>query len=161
MNDFEYIDGEYHLYEENLFNRDDSLGFITSISLLWLRYDEETYFHAKECMINNIPMYEDKTYTYNSYIFYQNANFVNFQEGKSHFPGWFTMACYNDTNHTLVFIGFYDGAHVSEEDLKREENWESFIDTYYGKYYDFSVEVVVDEPSETSNVDVSDTVNID
>jgi hypothetical protein len=53
-------------------------------------------------------------------------------------PKWFTMACYNDSKQTLVFIGFYSNKELPHQDLTQESNWKNFIDNYYGKYYDFN-----------------------
>ena len=155
INDFEYIDGEYNFYEEDLLR----LSNTPSISLLWLRYEEETYLCAKDYMTTHIPMHGNKIYTYNSYVFYQNANFVTLK-GESRFPDWFTMACYNDTNCTLVFIGFC-GFGDDIPVLENDNDWKDFIDKNYGKYYNFSADVAVEEPSDTPNVDVSDTANVD
>ena len=53
-----------------------------------------------------------------------------------------TFACYNDENHTLIFLGIYASYYNSTLDQKYiddiEGNWMDFIDQYYGEYYDFS-----------------------
>lgn len=84
-------------------------------------------------MQKNIPVYGKNIYKYDGYVFYENENFVEINE-ESYFPGWFTMACYNDENQTLIFIGFHEGT----QDVNTIDDWKSFIDTYYGKYYDFN-----------------------
>ena len=54
------------------------------------------------------------------------------------------MACYNDENHTLIFIGLSSGTLAGPSCLEDkylediEGNWKDFIDQYYGAYYDFS-----------------------
>jgi len=54
------------------------------------------------------------------------------------------MACYNDESHILIFIGLYSGTLAGPSCLDEkylndlDNNWISFIDTYYGEYYDFS-----------------------
>ena len=132
VSDFEYVDGGYHYYEELSFDPNSP----PEVCILYLRYEPTVYSEAKDFTLENIPAYGDEVYTYNDYIFYQNENFVNLKK-RSDFPSWFTMVCYNDSNNTLIFIGFFDGAHVSENDIKRISNWSEFVDTYYGEYYDF------------------------
>ena len=132
ITDYAYICGEYHYYDEFK---------ITSrtrphICILVLRYDRQVYSDAKAYMIENIPDYNDLRYIYGDYIFYENANFVE-GYGNRYFPRWFTMACYNDTKQELVFIGLYGTVDQKYKD-DPQGNWVSFIDTYYGEYYDFS-----------------------
>jgi hypothetical protein len=90
-------------------------------------------------MLEEIEPYEDEFFQYNDYYFYENVR------GKhawgDRFPKKFTMACYNDENHALIFIGLYSGAPSCLEDKYLEDiegNWEAFVDQYYGAYYDFS-----------------------
>ena len=55
------------------------------------------------------------------------------------FPYWFTMACYNDKNNTLIFLGMCDTYHtINKKFDDLTENWTEFIDTYYGDLYDFT-----------------------
>ena len=137
ITDYANIYGEYHYYEECGLgpyprSRPDTC-------ILILRYDSQVYSGAKSYMIEQIPAYNDIRYIYRDYIFYENANDVNLRHGNRTIPNHFTMACYNDTKQELVFIGFADSARIDQkyyDDL--EGNWVSFIDTYYGEYYDFS-----------------------
>ena len=76
-------------------------------------------------------------YYYNDYVFYENSRY----DGQYGFPRSFMMPCYNETNHTLVFIGMYSGcpARINKKYLDDiEGSWVSFIDQYYGEHYDFS-----------------------
>ena len=129
ISDFEYINGGYHYYEENIFKDNGN----PDTSILYLQYEPTVYSEAKDFTLENIPAYGEEVYTYNDYVFYQNENFVSLK-GESYFPRWFTMVCYNDTNNTLIFLGFYK----STSDIKDISNWQEFIDTYYGEYYDFN-----------------------
>ena len=135
--DFEFVDGGFHYYEEDLSREIFEGKREPEIAILYLRYCEDIYENAKKYMLNNIPRYGEKTYIYKDYIFYENANFISLHGRR--FPKWFTMACYNDEKHTLMFIGFYDGypGLSSEEQNNIEENWGNFLETYYGKYYNF------------------------
>lgn len=105
--------------------------------MLALKYDEVIYEDAKQTMLEKIKPYGDKFYQYNDYTFYVNSWLSFFHEH-------FTMACYNDENHTLIFIGLYSGTLAGPSCLEEkylediEGNWKDFIDQYYGAYYDFS-----------------------
>lgn len=143
LDDYNYLEGNYY------WRQDDPLrGLFTTkvqpeIVLLYVKYDENTYHNAKEFMLEKIKPYNNKFYIYNNYVFYENSNRIKL-EGTRSFPKDFTMACYNDENYTLVFIGLYSGTLAGPSCLNKkylndiENNWNSFIDTYYGKYYDFS-----------------------
>lgn len=138
LDDYDYLEGGFHLYEEDTFKPEKNFP---SRSLLFLRYDEDTYIKAKNCMLENIPMVGDITYTYNAYSFYRNANFYNnfTAIAPPEFPHWFTMACYNDEKCILMFIGFCANNPGIEEKYYEdtEGNWRLFINTFYGEYYDF------------------------
>ena len=141
LQDYSYIEGFYYWRE------DDALrGFFTDelrsdIALLSLKYDENVYIEAKDFMLQEIEPYEDKYYEYGSYIFYENSNFAE-ERGSKGFPLWFTMACYNDEKQTLCFLGFYVPGGTTLFDEKyltdMDNNWEDFIDEFFGEYYDFS-----------------------
>ena len=132
--DYDYLEGEFYLYEESVFKIKKD---VPATSLLILQYDKAIYDEAKQCMINNIPAYNDYTYEYGDYIFYENANFINIKQERL-IPKWFTMACYNDEKQILCFIGFFDYPGIEEKYYDNlSENWIEFIDTYYGDIYDF------------------------
>ena len=138
VSDFEYESGGYHYYEEDAFRELLDGRRNPEISILWLKYEEATYQEAKTFMLANIPLSNNNLYNYNSYVFYKNSIFTEFQE-ELIVPSCFTMACYNDENQTLIFIGF-EYSYISNEDkefLKSLETWEKFIDAYYSEYYDF------------------------
>ena len=131
ITDFNYIDGKYRFYEPLLLSSE------ASISLLWLKYEPDTYSEAKEYTLKHLPMYGDFLYTYGDYVFYENEIFYRLKENGRSFPECFSMVCYNDVENSLIFIGYYD------EDAKASdvEDWCAFIDKYYGKYHKFSSEV--------------------
>ena len=138
LNDYKYLEGTFFWREDDLlrgvFSTD---GVFPEISLLALKYDETIYEDAKQTMLETIKPYDDQFYQYNDYNFYVNS-------WPSFFPEHFTMACYNDENHTLIFIGLYSGTLAGPSCLEDkylediEGNWKDFIDQYYGAYYDFS-----------------------
>ena len=102
--------------------------------ILYLKYDENNYFEAKEFTLESIPQNEEEVYYYDDYVFYLNKRPWGTDGAYN-----FTMACYNDVNHTLIFIGYDDGnPSLTEEEIENiGSNWKEFIDKNYGKYYDF------------------------
>jgi hypothetical protein len=140
LEDYEYLEGTYFWREDDSWREVfDQESVFPHIALLTLKYDESTYEKAKQTMLEEIEPYEDEFFQYNDYYFYENVR------GKhawgDRFPKKFTMACYNDENHALIFIGLYSGAPSCLEDKYLEDiegNWKDFIDQYYGAYYDFS-----------------------
>ena len=55
-------------------------------------------------------------------------------------PNVFTMVCYNDDNNMICFLGFCKTyPELDEKYINNfEENFTSFIDQYYGEYYNFN-----------------------
>ena len=98
------------------------------------------YQQAKDFTLEKIPVARGHIFEYGNYIFYENANYLEL-----HSTGMldlFTMVCYNDENCTLIFLGYEDGYPKLTEQQKEnyKKDWKSFIDTYFGKYYDFSAQ---------------------
>jgi len=146
LNDYKYLEGTFFWREDDpwrgAFSADEAFP---EIALLTLKYDATTYEDAKQTMLEEMKPYNDKFYYYNEYNFYLNSNnFDIINSGKSRFPENFTMACYNDENYTLIFMGLYSGTLAGPSCLDEkylediEGNWEAFVDQYYGAYYDFS-----------------------
>ena len=141
LEDFDYTEGTYYFFETD-FNR---LFFTNEIepskAIICLKYDENAYSQAKDFMLQEIEPYEDKFFEYGNYVFYENSNFAE-ENGLKGFPLWFTMACYNDEKQTLCFLGFYVPGGTTLFDEKYltdiDNNWEDFIDEFFGEYYDFS-----------------------
>ena len=141
LTDYEYLEGMYFLRDEESWREwFDLEEDIPEIAILTLKYDESTYEEAKKTMLEEIKPYDDKFYYYNDYNFYINSNHLDIViDGETRFPQSFTMACYHDKNHTLIFIGFYAGSNLDKKYLEDiEGNWTAFVDQYFGAYYDFS-----------------------
>ena len=135
--DYKYTKGYYYYFgDESLF-----VDFPKpNTSLLVLEYDEKTYEQAKEYMLEKIKPYNNTRYIYDNYSFYENSNFINLRKERG-FPTWFTVAGLNDEKRALVFLGFHTSTSSvlpNGRETDMEEHWTSFIDEYYGKYYDFS-----------------------
>ena len=136
LDEYEYLEGTYFWREDGSWA---PKNILPDIALLTLKYDESIYEDAKQMMLEKIKPYEDKFYQYNAYNFYINSNHHTIANDKEiRFPKYFTMACYNDENCTLIFVGFY-AQTVDEKYLEDiEGNWKDFVDQYFGAYYDFS-----------------------
>ena len=140
--DYKYEMGKYFWREDDPLRGMFSTNVFPEISLLSLKYNEKIYYNAKDFMIEKIEPYNNKFYEYNNYMFYENSNQRNLN-GVRNFPKTFTMACYNDEKFSIIFIGLYSGTLSGPSCLEQkylddiENNWKSFIDTYFGKYYDF------------------------
>lgn len=135
LDDYEYLEGNYFFYDRSAFSDLFLDKSVPSRALIVLRYDAKKYDEAKECVLNNIPQYEDYFYTYNGYQFYVNKNLTD-----PRVPEWFTMVCYNDENNVICFLGFHNSYPPLDDKYLNDldNHWESFIDEYYGEYYDFS-----------------------
>ncbi|MBQ7344100.1 MAG: hypothetical protein IJW53_05005 [Clostridia bacterium] len=143
LTDYAYSEGMYFWREDDMLRGLSTTSVRPDISFIYLRYEDETYTEAKAFMLEKIKSYGDKRYLYGDYVFYENANFIEFKKTRR-FPEQFTMACYNDSNNTLIFIGMYSGTLRGGSCLEKrylddiDGNWISFLDTYYGEVYDFS-----------------------
>ena len=141
IQDYNYIDGKYYWSEDDALRGLFTTNVNPGISFLCLQYEETTYFDAKEFMLKEIKPYDNKFYEYNNYVFYENSNFIELRYRD--FPECFTMACYNDVNYTLIFIGFNSSTLAGPSCIEDkyfeniEENWMDFIDQYFGDCYDF------------------------
>ena len=142
LEDFSYLNGEYFFYEKSAFCDICGNEKMPDRVLLALEYDTASYYDAKEFVISNIPKYENYSYSYYNYHFYMNGNFMErfSNEELPEIPNWFTMVSYNDLNNMICFLGFHNSYPELDEKYLNdlENNWQSFIDQYYGKYYDFS-----------------------
>ena len=131
---FNYYDGGYGMY---LFLPKDK--YKPDRVLIVLKYDENVYLQAKQSTLDNIPIFEDRIYSYGPYKFYINQNFMDRFENPNSLISRCTMVCYNNENNTICFLGFTASYQLPEKYINDlENNWTSFIDDYYGEYYDFS-----------------------
>ena len=144
LDDYIYIEGNFYYYSTEDLHFLIDKDFMPDRSLLTLKYEADIYLQAKQCVLNNIPVYENKYYNYGNYQFYVNKNFMDtfdYTAPARPIPEWCTMVCYNDENNTIGFLGFYKSSYhqLPEKYINDlENNWTSFIDEYYGEYYDFS-----------------------
>ncbi len=138
LEDYDYIEGRYAWRDYDSLRELFQKRVSPDITFLYLRYEEEVYINAKQCMLDNIEPYNELYYEYNDYIFYENSNFIE-QKRKRRFPEYFTMACYNDKSYELVFIGFYASVRTEKGYMININNdFGAFINAYYGEYHDFN-----------------------
>lgn len=143
LDDYAYLEGDYYLHENDILNFLVDDTYMPNRSFITLKYDKSIYLKAKQCVLDNIPAFEDQCYIYGDYQFYVNKKFMDHKDKDSSFPYLLymcTMVCYNDNSCTICFLGFDEAEYTLPEkyinDL--ENNWTSFIDEFYGEYYDFS-----------------------
>lgn len=139
---FKFLEGEYYFYEPCVHNKFCSDYWKPIKVLLVLKYDECEYLKAKEYTNENIPKYKEYFYVYNDYQFYINKNFMDRYKNISipEIPNIFTMVGYNDQYNIICFLGYAKTYNEMDEKYINnfDENFTSFIDQYYGEYYDFS-----------------------
>ena len=127
LNMFEYVEGDYRFY------RYEKIAFAVEIerAFMYLKYDDEVYPLAKQYVLENNYLSENSVDEYKGYIFYD-RNY-----GERYFkPSEFRRFAYNDSNNTLLFIGFYEGADYAN--VSDFPDWGAFLEEYYGEWYDFS-----------------------
>ena len=142
LEEFSYLNGEYFFYENSAFCDICGNEKMPNRVLIALEYDTASYYDAKEFVISNIPKYENYSYSYNNYYFYMNGKFMErFSDDKlPEIPNWFTMVSYNDLNNMICFLGFHNSYPELPDKFLNDlqNNWESFIDQYYGEFFNFN-----------------------
>lgn len=140
LSDFEYEDGGYYYYSQDILRMSIEDKRDSETVLLYLKYSKEEYQQAKDFTLEKLPIPQEHIFEYGNYIFYENVKYLEL-----HSVGMldlFTMVCYNDEKCTLIFLGYEDGyPGLSEQEKENyKKDWKSFIDTYFGKYYDFGAQ---------------------
>ena len=136
--EYNYIDGNYYYYD----NFWDSEKVV-----LYLQFEEEDYWKAKEYLFENFNLWDEPIKEYNDYVFYLNKDYVDYS-GNSEtnkyydywyygFPDEFNTYCYNDRNFTLMMVCYWARSKRKERDLAKDE-FGKFLEAAFGKYYDFN-----------------------
>ena len=99
---------------------------------LYLQYDDDIYLKAKQYAMEELALSDDMVVQYNNYMFYDNN--VN----SNRFPYRFKRFAYNDSNNTLIFIGFDVSVELYSEVDEAINDWGIFLEKYYGEFYTFS-----------------------
>ena len=134
---YNYIDGDYY------FSTSEKAPFykVCDKALIYLAYDEITYELAKKYAMDHLNLSESSVEIYNEYYFYDNH--TPEKNGRTHlsnenYPYAIIRFAYNDSNHTLIFIGFTVSVELYDEVDEIADDWGAFLDRYYGDWYDFS-----------------------
>ena len=88
--EYNYIEGEFYWREDDPLRGLFTTDVRPEIALLYLKYEEDIYYEAKQEMLDKIKPYNNEFYLYNNYVFYENSNYIDFS-GTRRFPKHFTM----------------------------------------------------------------------
>jgi len=136
LEDYRFIDGNwYHILRESgLLNDTRDLG------LMYLRYDEDTYYEVKDLVFSTVPLSSGKVISYNGYDFYANLkeyaekvnaalpfspqNYeklseYNFNENSipEKFFYWGNGIAFNDEKK--IFVSYYLGTRDEQQELAK------------------------------------------
>ena len=130
IEDYTYVDGGYYLLEDDPFRSYTQ----PSRCILWLKYDTNIYEDA-EAVVDGIISRAEKTYSFDTYVF---SLHQDLRENQTFTPDWFTMVGYNEQSCTLFFLGFHkEDMSISEVSELMESDFELFLNTFWGDYYNF------------------------
>ena len=130
IEDYTYVDGGYYLLENDPFSSYTQ----PSRCILWLKYDSNIYEEAK-AVIDGIISQPQKTWYFDNYVF---SLHNDLRENQIFTPDWFTMVGYNEQTYTLFFLGFHkEDMSISEVSELMESDFELFLNTFWGDYYNF------------------------
>ncbi len=112
-------------------------------SLLYLEYEEETYYSAKESLLSNTECSKLK-YTYEGFDFYNNVSWIKkyrpYEDTQESLSDTFVMISYNDERKTIVVIGYSNSDPnngMLGKDIKTEDDFAKFIEQNYLEFYKF------------------------
>ena len=108
--------------------------------LLYLVYDDNTYSEAKKYTMEQLILSDQAVEVHNNYYFFENWTPAETGDTflKDNFPHEFVRFAYNDTNNTLIFIGLFMPETSNKTTDQTSTDWSSFLEQYYGEWYDFS-----------------------
>lgn len=139
---FPYDNGDFFYFFSENYNEEKKRTEVFDKTLLYLQYDKEFYQIAKECLMERaLRLSEEPVEVYNDYIFYDNNSPTNFSLRGSpplnndYAPYEFVRFAYNDSNRTIVCIGFY--TRNVEEVAEVADDWGAFLERYFGEWYSF------------------------
>ena len=134
LDQFPYTTGDYRFF----FNGKLYQGYSTALCVL--RYTPEQYCDAKEYCLEQFILTDEHQFQIGDYIFAEHLCYTSKdEEGKyvpaCQYPTIFNMYAYNDSNHTLIFLGYYNGdADVSVTQLALTD-FEAFYNAHFSQYY--------------------------
>lgn len=137
LEEYDYISGDFHFEKQFM---------VYEKVILYLEYDMNTYFAAKDAVLENTTLDESRSYVFSGYVFYENMALPithgHVENGHNTMPfKWFNLVGYNDENHTIIFLG----AELSPENSNNPEKYEitneeemvDFIISEYSQWYSF------------------------
>ena len=129
IENFEYINGNYHYST----NEKYPLMYACDRVIIYFQYDPMKYWEAKDYAMTNLTLEDNEFSEYNGYHFYLNKS----EFDSTQFPNMFNCIAYNDTNYTLVFIGFGVSVELFEEASIATTDWATFLEKYFCEYFSF------------------------
>ena len=130
---FDYTDGDYQYYYNGVMLD----GYAVAFSLL--QYCPEQYKAAKQFCLQNFTKTDEHQYQVNGYHFmehlcYEKEIGVREYAVSCLYPEMFNMFGYNDSIHTLIFLGYYEPNSDPETQLALTD-FEAFYNHHFAKYY--------------------------
>ena len=131
---FQYESGDYEYYYNGVL--EDSYAVAFSV----LAYTPEEYEAAKEYCFQQFTNTDEHRYQVGDYHFVEHLWQTKETETGEweiycDFPEMFNMFAYNDTNHTLLFLGYYEPDGEAETQLALTD-FEAFYQQHFSKYYE-------------------------
>lgn len=124
-----YLEADYHYYGDEGWIP----FYVYERALVYYQYDDTTYLLAKKYAMETLSLSQSAVEEYNGYIFYSNLSYC-----EDDYPHSFRRFAYNDSNCTLIFLGYYidKNSHLEFENVVTD--WGSFLKTHFFEFYDFS-----------------------
>ena len=134
LNRYAYVTGDYHYYCNGV------LGDMYRVAFSVLEYTPEQYQAAKAYCFQRFTDTDEHRYEVGDYHFIEHLWQTKETETGEweiycKFPEMFNMFAYNDTNHTLLFLGYYEPNCEPETQLALTD-FEEFYDKHFAKYYE-------------------------
>ena len=128
LSDFAYTNGDYHYTDSD----------VRPKTFVFLQYGPEEYESAKEYCLNTFLLVEGNDCEFDGFYFIENHTYRSSKGEESWYPKWFNLFGYNDENHTLFFVGYYNESISQEEKLLATTDMGAFVVKHFGIYYDFT-----------------------
>lgn len=134
LDQFPYTTGDYRFF----FNGRMYQGYSTA--LVVLRYTPEQYRYAKEYCLEQFTLTDEHQFQIGSYTFVEHLCYTSKDEDGEYFPACqypriFNMYAYNDSNNTLLFLGYYNGNPDASPTQLALTDFESFYNEHFSQYY--------------------------
>lgn len=133
LQQFAFLKGDYQ------YHYNGKLVGGNAIALAVLKYDADQYNAAKEHCVQQFELTDEHQYQVRNFVFREHLCYTSKNsEGKytpsCQYPKIFNMFAYNDSEHILLFIGFYGDAEAPFVRLALTD-FPSFYEQNFGQYY--------------------------